>query len=78
MLNITSFAKRGGFLAEVDEAIFVEVKNNKRLLHFRSSKLPARSLHPDVQDMCTVEEFNLQEHITLLSGSSDEVDEFAI
>jgi len=73
-----SFAKRGGFLAEVDEAIFVELKNNKRLLHFRSSKLPARSLHPDVQDMCAVEEFNLQEHIKLLSGSSDEVDEFAL
>ena len=73
-----SFAKRGGFLAEVDEAIFVEVKSNKRMLHFKSTKLPARSLNPDVPASAAADEFNLQDHINLLAGSSDEVDEYAL
>lgn len=73
-----SFAKRGGFLAEVDEAIFIEVKSNKRTLHFRSPKFPARSLNAEVPDSVLVEDFNLQEHIDLLSGSANQVDEFAL
>lgn len=73
-----SFAKRGGFLAEVDEAIFVEVKSNKRIIHFRSTKLPARSLQQDVGDSVSVDEFNLQEHVDLLAGNSNIVDEFAL
>lgn len=72
------FAKRGGFLAEVDEAIFVELKSNKRILHFRSGKLPARSLNAEVPDSMAAEEFNLQEHIDLLKGSASTVDEFAL
>jgi hypothetical protein len=73
-----SFAKRGGFLAEVDEAIFIEVKSNKRLLHFRSAKLPARSLQEDLPDSLPVEEFNLQQHIDTLAGNASAVDEFAL
>lgn len=73
-----SFAKRGGFLAEVDEAIFVEIKNGKRIIHFRSTKLPARSLQEDLPENMPVEEFNLQQHIELLSGNTDKVDEYAL
>lgn len=73
-----SFAKRGGFLAEVDEAIFIEVKSNKRLLHFRSAKLPARTLQEDLPDSLPVEEFNLQQHIDTLAGNASVVDEYAL
>jgi hypothetical protein len=73
-----SFSKRGGFLAEVDEAIFIEVKSNKRILHFRSAKLPARSLQTDLPDSMPVEEFNLQQHIDMLAESTGEVDEYAL
>lgn len=73
-----SFAKRGGFLAEVDEAIFIEVKTNKRILHFRSSKLPARSLQEELPDSLPVEEFNLQQHIETLAGNTSAVDEYAL
>lgn len=72
-----SFAKRGGFLAEVDEAIFVEVRANKRTLHFKSTKLPARSLH-DVEPSKLVADFNLQEHIEMIAESSSKVDEFSL
>lgn len=73
-----SFAKRGGFLAEVDEAIFLEVKTNKRIVHFRSAKLPARSLQPDLQDSMPVEDFSLQHHINVIAGNASQVDEFQL
>ena len=77
-MNILSFATRGGCLAEVDEAIFIEVKTNKRILHFRSSKLPARSLQEELPDSLPVEEFNLQQHIETLAGNTSAVDEYAL
>jgi len=73
-----SFAKRGGFLAEVDEAIFLEVKSNKRIAHFKSTKLPARSLQEDIAASMPVDDFNLQEHITTLAGSATAVDEYQL
>jgi len=73
-----SFAKRGGFLAEVDEAIFLEVKSNKRIAHFKSTKLPARSLQEDIAVSMPVDDFNLQDHITTLAGSATAVDEYQL
>ena len=73
-----SFSKRGGFLAEVDEAIFVEIKNNKRILHLRSTKLPARSLQEDLPDSINIEDFNLQKHIELVEGNANQVDDFQL
>ena len=73
-----SFAKRGGFLAEVDEAMFIELKNSKRILHLRSAKVPARSLQEDLPDSVSVNDFNLQEHIELLASNAEGVDEFAL
>ncbi len=73
-----TFQKKGGFLSETDESIFIEVKGNKRTLHFRSGKFPARSLHPDVPDSMPVEDFNLQQHIELLKANADSVNEFVI
>jgi len=73
-----SFAKRGGFLAEVDEALFIEVKSNKRVLHFRSPKLPARSLQEDLPDNTSVEDFNLQDHIEKLAGQANAVDAYQL
>lgn len=72
------FSKRGGFLAETDYAIFVETKNNKRILHFRSTKFPARTLHEDDPDTLAVEDFNLQEHLDKLAAIQEEADEFLL
>ena len=70
------FQKRGGFLAEVDTASFIETKNNKRIIHHKSTKFPARCLLADMPDSQPVEEFNLQEYINRLSTISDSVVEF--
>lgn len=72
------FAKRGGFLAEVDQSLFLETKGSKRILHFRSTKFPARTLVESDPDSMPVEEFNLQDYITKLSNLQAEVNEFAL
>lgn len=72
------FSKRGGFLAEVDEAIFLETKNNKRILHFRSTKFPARTLHEDIPDSLPVDEFSLLKHLDMLIESQSSVDEYEL
>jgi hypothetical protein len=73
-----SFAKRGGFLAEVDEALFLELKSNKRILHLKSTKMPARSLQEGIPESMPVDDFNLQDHINLLAGSASSVDEYQL
>jgi hypothetical protein len=73
-----SFSKRGGFLAEVDEGLFIELKNNKRVVHFKSTKLPARSLLDGLPDSMLVDDFNLQEHIVTLAANSTNVDEYQL
>lgn len=67
-----------GFLAEVDQAIFLEAKANKRIVHFRSTKFPARTLVEDDPDSLDVTMFNLQDYITKLSTIQAAVDEFAL
>lgn len=73
-----SFQKKGGFLSEVDEGIFIEVKGSKRILHFRSGKFPARTLQTDLPDSLPVEDFNLQQYINLLAENTNSVDEFTL
>ena len=72
------FAKRGGFLAETDEAIFIETKNGKRILHFRSTKFPARTLTTDVPDSQPSDDFNLQTHLEMLAATQNDVDAYAL
>lgn len=75
-----SFAKVGGFLSVVDESIFLETKSNKRILHFRSTKFPARTLQDSelVPDTLSVDEFNLQSHIDLLAETIESASEFSL
>ena len=67
-----------GFLAETDQSIFLETRNNKRIIHFRSTKFPARTLREADPDSMTVEEFNLQAYIDTLAEEQQSVDEFAL
>ena len=72
------FQKRGGFIAETDEAIFIEVKNNKRIIHFRSTKFPARTLQEELPDNIPIEEFDLGGHMKLLESNQQNADEFSL
>ena len=72
------FSKRGGFLSETDQSLFIEVKGAKRIIHFRSPKFPARTLRTEDPDTMPVDDFNLQEYIEVLGTSQAAVDEFAL
>jgi len=65
-----SFNKLGGFLSVVDESIFIETKNNKRVVHFRSTKFPARTLCKDLPDSMPVKDFTLASHLERLEEMS--------
>lgn len=73
-----SFGKKGGMLSEVDEAIFLELKGNKRIIHFRNPKLVARTTINDLEDNIPAEGFNLAKHITLLEESQNKAAEWSL
>ena len=72
------FSKRGGFLAETDYGLFIETKSNKRIIHFRSTKFPARTLAEDDPDSISVDDFDLQAYLDKLSAAQSDVDTFAL
>lgn len=67
-----------GFLAEVDFSSFLELKNNKRYIHHRSTKFPARTLLEDAPDSQLVDEFNLQDYINQIANINSEVETFEL
>lgn len=73
-----SFAKRGGFISEVDQAIFIEKKNGKRIVHNKSIKFPARSTLSDIEDSVPMDNYVLADHMAQLSKLHDDVAEFIL
>ena len=72
------FQKRGGFLAEVDNAVFVETKSNKRIIHHKSTKFPARSILADIPASQPMDDYNLADHIKELEKLKDNVADFVL
>jgi hypothetical protein len=64
-----SYAKKGGVLSEVDEAVFLELKGKNRTIHFRNPKCCARTTLKDLPDSIPETEFNLQKHVELLRST---------
>jgi len=73
-----SWGKKGGVLSEVDQAVFIEIKGNKRVLHHKSPKFLARTTLTTLPDSLDIEDYNLQEHITMLQNIHTEVEEFRL
>ena len=73
-----SFSKLGGFLSTVDEAAFIETKNDKRIIHLRSTKFPARTLQAEFPDSVPVKDFSLNQVLEHLTETSAGVSEFAL
>jgi hypothetical protein len=74
-----NFGKNGSWLSVTDEASFIELKGNKRIIHHSTMKFPCRTLHateiPESQDL---EEFDINKHIAMLSNSLEEAEEWTI
>ena len=73
-----SWGKKGGIISEVDEAVFIELKGKKRILHYRNPKMLARTTITDLPDSVPLEEFNLQSHLDMLLENQGSVAEFTL
>jgi len=73
-----AYGKKGGFLSETDQAVFLEAKATKRMVHHRNLKFISRSLNESFPDVEPVAEFNLQNYLDTLSGASGSAAEFEL
>jgi hypothetical protein len=73
-----SWGKKGGVLSEVDQAIFLEVKGKKRVVHLRNSQMAARTTMAQLPDKVDAKDFSLQDHIKTLTESQDTASSFAL
>ena len=70
--------KRGGVIADVDNAIYIEIKGKKRVIHYKNPKLLARSLNEDLPEFVPIEDFNLQDYMDNLIANDNTVDEWSL
>ena len=73
-----NFGKNGSWLSVTDEAIFIEIKGAKRLLHFTTPKFPCRSFHKELVNGMNIDDFDINKHIELLESSNTESEEFRL
>ena len=70
--------KRGGVIAEVDNAIYVDVKGKKRIVWHKNPKLLSRSLDSSLPEFENVEDFNLQAYLDRLLANEVTTDEWSL
>lgn len=73
-----SFGKKGGILSEVDESVFLEMRGKNRNIHYRNSRMCARTTVTDLPDVIPAEEFHLQEHLEMLRNKQGEAQEWSL
>jgi len=73
-----SWGKKGGMLSEVDQAVYLEYKGNRRIIHHRNPKLAARTTLPELPDSQPAEEYDLQKHVELLNEVQTSHQEFVL
>lgn len=73
-----AFAKAGSWLSVVNEAVFIEKKSNKLIVHTSGLKYPARSTLADLPTNIPIEEYTLQDHLNLLVATKVEAEDFQL
>lgn len=71
------FAKNGGFTSTVDDAIYVERKGKKRIIHIRDHEL-SRTLNDELPDTFASEDFSLIDYIAAIEAETENLPEFTI
>lgn len=72
------FGKNGSWLSVLDESLFIEIKGNKRVLHYKTMKFPCRTLQADLPDSIDLNTFDINAHIKLLEDNVEESADFAL
>ena len=73
-----SWGKKGGAISEVENAIFIELKGSKRIIHFKTHKMLSRSLIDSLPESMPSDEFNLQQYIDLVASEIDESESYEL
>ena len=73
-----SWGKKGGVLSEVDDAIYVDIKGKKRMIHTKNNRLLSRSLDESIPESIPVEEFSLKDYMDSIVARETDTDEWAI
>jgi hypothetical protein len=73
-----AFAKAGSWLSVVNDAIFIEKKSNKLMVHTSGLKYPARTTLEDLPTNVESTEYDLQDHISKLQATKFEATEFEL
>ena len=72
------FGKAGSWLSITNEAVFIEKKTGKFLIHQKSMKFPCRTTLPDLEDSVDSESYDINAHIAKLTASKLEATEFVL
>lgn len=71
------FGKNGSWLSVTDNAIFIEVKANKRIVHHKTMKFPCRSIL-DIEEFIDMDNYDINAHIKQLEDNSVESEEWSL
>ena len=78
MVDSGKFSKAGGFLSIVDNAVFIEIKGKKRIVHHKNPSFASRSLLEGMPEYQPIEEYNLKAHLDALEANSNDLSDFTI
>lgn len=73
-----SYGKKGGILSEVDEAVTLYLKGNKRMVSYRNPKFASRTTVADLPENEEAENFDLQKHLSMLQEKQSKADEWTL
>ncbi len=73
-----AFAKAGSWFSVVNDAIFIEKKSNKLVVHTTGLKFPCRSTVAGIATGVNIEDYNLQEHLNNLIKNKFEAEDFVL
>ena len=72
------FAKAGSWLSVVNDAVFIEKKSNKRVVHQKSLKFPCRTTIEGISEELDADKYDINEHIATLVASKVEAAGFVL
>lgn len=73
-----NFGKQGSWLSVVDNAIFIEIKNGKRIVQHTNTKFPCRSNLEGIMESQPIEDYDLNAHIQALSEATTESEDYVL
>jgi len=72
------FGKAGSWMSVVNDAIFIEKKTGKFIIHQKSMKFPCRTTLQDMAESVDGADYDINEHIAKLTASKIEAQEFVL